>query len=296
VVQYVTNKQFDGTDFGVFKTRVRAKLGGLRMLYVIDSNVPLPPLLNGNKESKEQEEDRKKNDSNTVYYILIELLDDAHVRLVTSEVPEGDASGVWKMLLRTYEIVSTASKQQLKNDLYHIVMDGSENVITYKARVLHLVSLLRGMKENISDEEILFCFFQGLPSSFKIIKVSLENQKSLTLEEVCSRIREFQKREEQENSSSVDDAQYMMNSRSNKNVNKSSNDNNNVKSRIAYCRLCKNNNHPTFDCPNRKGSGYSCFRCGDKNHKLDDCKIQAGIMMAMKEVDSDDEECEHLIY
>ena len=217
-------QMFRGTNFPVFKARLRARLQAAGLLYVLDGGEAstvvtaaatvggsdgddvmgtLPVARSSKKERKAKDSSsagaigtagqdsqsssrggRVEQDRHRVYGMLILTLDDAHVAIVTSEVAEGDAAGAWRVLLRMYERDTTASKHQLRRELHRIKLGPVESIEAYRARVTHIVGRLRAMKEYVSEGEASYCLLEGLPKEYDVVRQSLEVQEALTTEQI----------------------------------------------------------------------------------------------------------------
>jgi len=200
------------TSFPIWKARVRAWLQAATpsLLYVLEENVVsevqevqmsssspssvVAPTSGSSviqkgkeKEGKQAEVDRLK-----VYSMLISSLEDAHVGMIVTEVVEGDALGIWKILLRKYERNTLASRNQLRRELHSLKLGVSESVDEYKARAMHIVGRLRSSKENVSDGEILYCMLEGLPVGYAMVRQAMEVQDVVDIEEACGHLREVE--------------------------------------------------------------------------------------------------------
>lgn len=292
---------FRGVNFPVYRARLRARLQAAGLLYVLDGGGEasaianaaaavgsgdggdaagtLPPTerkkkagaasVAGPVDSQSSRSDgRAEHDRQRVYGTLILTLDDAHVAIVTSEVAEGDAAGVWKVLLRMYERESVASKHHLRRELHRIQLGATESVEAYKARVTHIVGRLRAMKETVSEGEACYCLLEGLPKEYDIVRQSLEVQDSLTLEQVCAHLRDAQERLK------LRDREKKLVAAKASQLNAVEADNRAARARGSepVCGLCKKQGHWIGRCHLRKGKAHGeCYVCGEEGHSWRDC-------------------------
>lgn len=286
-------RPFDGKSFPVWKARIRAKLQAARVLHVLDELQDADPASGSSSSSGSssagsdnkkttarsiKKQDQQEADEQRAYAMLILALDDNHVAIVTSETEEGDVRAAWKVLLRMYERESTASKHQLRGELHRIKLNTGESIDAYKARVLHLVSRLRSMKESVSESEQIYCMLEGLPRGFDMLRQAMEVQEGLTFEQMCSHLRDAQEKfkirlkEEQPARELVRRL--------------------NAVTMESTCALCKTKGHWIGQCAQRKGTKPGeCFVCGSTAHGWRACPQRAEHLNAVRaDPDEEDEE------
>ena len=272
-------RPFDGRNFPVWKARMRAKLQASRLLHVLDEapQDATPPGSSsaGSATRKQQSQDA---DRQRVYAMLILALDDAHVAIVTSEAQEGDAGAAWRVLLRMYERETTASKHQLRSELHRLKLSAGEGIDAYKARVLHLVGRLRGMKEHVSEGEQIYCMLEGLPRGYDMLRQAMEVQEGLTFDQMCSHLRDAQERvkartKEEQPARELAHRLHAL-------------------SVEPTCALCKEKGHWIGSCTRRKGTKPGeCFVCGSTAHSWRACAQRTEQLHALgaEDDDADDE-------
>jgi hypothetical protein len=263
-------RPFDGRGFPVWKARIRAKLQAVRLLYVLDEPQDADTASSSSTgssaagDSKKafarglKKQDQQEADEQRAYAMLILALDDSHVAIVTSETEEGDVRAAWKVLLRMYERETTASKHQLRGELHRIKLNAGESIDAYKARVLHLVSRLRSMKESVSEGEQIYCMLEGLPRGYDTLRQAMEVQEGLTFEQMCSHLRDAQeklKMRAKEEQPARDLVRRL-----------------NAVTMESTCALCKTKGHWIGQCARRKGTKPGeCFVCGATAHGWRSC-------------------------
>ena len=246
-------RPFDGRNFPVWKARMRARLQAARLLHVLDeaSQEAAPPSSSASAATRKQH--NHDAERQRVYAMLILALDDAHVAIVTSEAQEGDAGAAWRALLRMYERETTASRHQLRGELHRLRLGAGESIDAYRARVLHLAGRLRAMKEGVSEGELAYCMLEGLPRSYDVLRQAMEVQEGLTLDQMCSHLRDAQekvKARAKEEQPARELAHRL-----------------NALSVEPTCALCKEKGHWIGGCSRRKGTRPGeCFVCGSTAH------------------------------
>jgi len=292
---------FRGANFPVYRARLRARLQAAGLLYVLDGGGEalaianaaaavgsgdggdaagtLPPTERKKRAgaasaagpvdlASSRNDVRAEQDRQRVYGTLILTLDDAHVAIVTSEVAEGDAAGVWRVLLRMYERNSAASKHHLRRELHRIQLGATESIEAYKARATHIVGRLRGMKETVSEGEACYCLLEGLPKEYDVVRQSLEVQDSLGLEQVCDHLRDAQERlklRDREKKLAAGKTAQLNATGTEDRASRGSN-------REPLCELCKKPGHWIGRCYKRKGTAPGeCYVCGQEDHSWRDC-------------------------
>jgi hypothetical protein len=285
-------RPFDGRSFPVWKARIRAKLQATRLLYVLDEPQEADPAPNGsggssaggeNKKAAARsvkKQDQQEADEQRAYAMLILALDDNHVAIVTSETEEGDVRAAWKVLLRMYERETTASKHQLRGELHRIKLNAGESIDAYKARVLHLASRLRAMKEGVSEGEQIYCMLEGLPRSYDTLRQAMEVQEGLTFEQMCSHLRDAQEKlrvRAKEEQPARDLVRRL-----------------NAVTMESTCALCKTKGHWIGQCASRKGTKPGeCFVCGATGHGWRACPQKAEQLNAVGSDDESEDQEDH---
>jgi len=130
------------------------------------------------------------------YGILLNLLEDQLIDLIANVEP-GNAHGVWKVLLETYEAKSTATLCHTL-DLFMNITFKSESFDMYKARFLNLVQRLKEMGETVSPAIQRYVLLKGLPVSYDSLVQSLKVNDKLTLEQVCIHIKDYYESEKRQ--------------------------------------------------------------------------------------------------
>jgi hypothetical protein len=125
------------------------------------------------------------------YAILLNLLDDSLIELISS-VSVGDAAGVWKILLSTYETKSTAQLCQKLDELLNLKFAGTgESFDVYKARFTNLCIEVKEMDEDLSSKIKRYIFLRGLPESYASLVQSLKINDGLSFDQMCVHIKDY---------------------------------------------------------------------------------------------------------
>jgi hypothetical protein len=215
--------KFNGKNFTIYKTKIRALLRQYDLIHVIDrskDDAPqtMPTMTTAatsssasNVKAKKTEamtdEDRKK--AYRAYGILIASLDDARTQMVM-HIEEGDAAGVWRTLCAQYERTSTASKAHTRSMLHKTRMELNEEIDLYKSRIIELKMRLASMGELVSDGELIYVILEGLPDSYAALKQSLEVQDDYPFEKICGHA--FKLKTEQRHKAGVKHPHFVINS------------------------------------------------------------------------------------
>jgi hypothetical protein len=122
---------------------------------------------------------------------LLQLFEDE------SEYPFDDPCKLWSSLLSHFQIASLSNKNHLRTQLYQARMKSSESVDSYVARIQQLSRSLKSIdaKWNPDDVEVCFFLLNGLPESFKTIKLLIEHDGELKFNQVVNKLRQFQESE-----------------------------------------------------------------------------------------------------
>ena len=84
------------------------------------------------------------------YGMLLQALQDEQLRLVRT-VARGNAHGVWRILLATYERKSMVSRVRLLEQLFTLALRDKESIATYVSRLMEIERRLKAQDEQVSE-------------------------------------------------------------------------------------------------------------------------------------------------
>jgi len=125
------------------------------------------------------------------YSMLLNLLEDQLIDLVVNVEP-GDAHRVWKILLDTFEVKSTASLCHSLDLLMSIRFDlEKETFDVFKGRFTKLILELKERGEVISPAIQRYVLLRAMPTRYESLVQSLKINDTLTIEEVYTHIKDY---------------------------------------------------------------------------------------------------------
>jgi hypothetical protein len=128
--------------------------------------------------------------SEKAYSLLLNLLEDEIIDLV-APAEAGDAFHLWKILLDTYEIKSTANLCTKLNLLMNIKFNqDKESFDSFRSRFNKLLMELKEMDEIISQAMQRYVLLRSLSSSFDGLVMLFKVNDELTIEELCTHIKD----------------------------------------------------------------------------------------------------------
>src|SRR6218665_2710615 len=84
------------------------------------------------------------------------------------------AKDMWKQLQKAHERSNLSSKMNLKKKLYKMRLQDDQNLQEYISAVLRLVEQLRGVGEEVSDQQVATLLLCGLPDEYETLITALE--------------------------------------------------------------------------------------------------------------------------
>ena len=292
-------KRFGGKGaFGAWKLRALAYLQtqGLKETvttegYVFGKKPALSLSLSGSSGSTDEEKKKaeqllsaasmKKGEK--AYSLLLSLLEDNVIDLV-SHIEPGDAFGVWKILIDTYEGKSTAKMCHLLDLLMNLrFKPKKEEFDSYRARMTTILMKLKEMNETVSPALQRYVLLKGLPKEFDSLVQTLKVNDAMSFEETCTHIKDTceSKKLKTKSSTSGNDSES-----SSDDSDSSSDDGGHIntlakqktkrkpggptKTGARPCFTCGKSGHVTVDCPIRKS--FFCNKCKKKGHLYKECK------------------------
>ena len=191
---------------------------------------------------------------------------------------------LWQGIIKHFESQTIVNQFHLRQQLNEIKLKVKENekIDSYISRLLQLTRELKAADSSFkaTDRELLFYILNGLPKSFKQIKLILENDSATNVNTAVLKLKQFQEQEiinlnkestkinsnSGKKSEEEDGVTYLnqQNNRNNFRNNFSSNSNNRFD--INKNRKNTNNNNST----NRPGF-RKCFTCDSSNHVAWNC-------------------------
>lgn len=303
----VQKLQLDPKEFLVWKMKMMAYLESQNLFDVVESpisqNTPKTTILTKtaaaalkekakkNSESKDSDEKSLEMKSKKAYSILLLSLQTEQIKLVL-HVPRGNANGVWEVLLQRYERKTTANKAHIREKLHSMKMETNELFDTYVARLTQLILQLADMGEEISNGELMFILFNGLPMSYSSLVQTLKVSDKMEFEEACGHIRDYQEAQAYKESKMIANFKTMdinnkiNNQKETANINGSqpisqSEPDQAFAATQSYssnhrgdrkCFTCNRSGHISFNCEQNKDK-KKCEVCRKIGHNEDECGI-----------------------
>ena len=286
-------------SFHAWKPFIRAYLSGKNLLDTIN-----PDVLNEDevKESESKltgkEVRKQKNEAHAILFksmnpSLFQLFEDESV------YPLGDPLTLWKGILTHFQMDTLTNKNYLRTQLYQSKMKPHETVDVYVSRIQQLSRSLKSIdtKWQPDDAELNYFILNGLPDSYKPIKLIIENEKNLSKSELIKKLRQYQESEllssnkpssvnkNMKRSSFDEDGVSYYHQQSNRTpyMNKSYSSSNQSRNNrppsqgnrtngLRQCYTCNETSHMAFECP-RNANIVKCSNCRYiGGHRTEECR------------------------
>ena len=253
---------FDGKDFGLWKMRMEGLFMAHDILDVVEKGV-------GEALQDDHREELQRK-SQLAYGILIQALKDEQLRLVQGVV-RGDAHGIWKILLETYERKSMATRVQLLEQLFgtQLIQKGNEreSMASYVARLTELERRLRAQGEQVSESIMVYLLLKGLPNSYTSIVQLMKMKETLGFNEAVESLKNEEERQNVKKVSGVGGAELSLLQAANA-----------VMSTLPTrqlekgCFSCGAHDHIKYNCPMNQNKKH-CEKCHRVGHTAKECKM-----------------------
>jgi hypothetical protein len=162
---------FDGTNYFIWKKKASAyiKANGWSSVMV-------------EKEIKEKEKWSKqdKEVADKALCFLLNSLNDNILGLFTNVVNEDDAGALWHAIQKHYERDTSASKHTTRSLLFNVKHSLEDNINNYISKIVNYSEQLKGMGEQLSDGDLLYALYNGLPSEYNAMVSMLRIVPALT--------------------------------------------------------------------------------------------------------------------
>lgn len=238
---------FDGTKekWFLWRQRVKAAMVGRGWWKYIEP----PTVVTSASSTKELPSDSIDQSALALAALTLSLPDDLMSAYASEEVT--DPSILWKKLCDHFESTSMMNKTHLRSKLSNHHMTPSMTYLAYYTELMTIVRSLKGMKEMVSDSEVLHHLLNGLAPAFQMVKLLLQTNDRTTPETAHQMLTQHAERmslEQAQSTSSMTDTNELF-----------------YVSRGGFGR--PNFNRGQGGARNNSG----CFTCGSHDHRAFDC-------------------------
>ena len=235
------------------------------------------------EEASTREEIEKWNyDELTARNILLNIVDSDRLQMLTSceIVPE-----MWKTLEEKYEQNSMSNKMMLDEELQALRQEG-KSLEKYMKELTHIFDKMRGINQEVKDEQKVLAFLRGLNKDYAILVEILKHTPGITYETAKTSAIMHQLTHKLE-STNLEEAEafpagsYRGRGRGFRGRGRShrgrSPGNRSMEGRgrggvtQPTCYTCNKSGHLSRNCPDLQREGRTCHLCGKKGHLSYNC-------------------------
>ena len=187
-----------------------------------------------------------EQDDHVKSYLMISLENNVLTRVIQNT--NGSTHELWESLLDIYENKNEFNIIRMKESMNSIKLNNQESIHDYVAKIYIKVQELRNVGEKVSDYDIIYAVFKGLPNKYQSTINALKTIGNLSVNKVINDLNEFQESANVENEFESINAAISN----------------------QMCQICNRTGHSTKNCwrdPNKN----LCFKCGSADHQKEDC-------------------------
>lgn len=181
------------------------------------------------------------------------------------------AKDMWKELQKVHERSNLSSKMYLRKKLYKTKLQSNQTMQEYISSTLRLVEQLRGVDEEVTDQQMATLLLCGLPNEYDTLTTALEarEEDDLTLEYVKNKLVDtYKRKKENETDSAEFKTESALYSTSGKpNYMKSNHGSQHKERDTRSCFICKKLGHLKKDCRVWKARTEQENRQSNSRHK-----------------------------
>ena len=235
------------------------------------------------ENSTREELNRWNYDELTARNILINIVDSDRLQMLTSceEIPE-----MWKILEEKYEQNSMSNKMMLDEELQALRQEG-KSLDAYMKELTHILDKMRGINQEVKDEQKVLAFLRGLNKDYSILVEILKHTPGITFETAKTSAIMHQLTHKLE-TATLEDAEafsaggyqgrgrgrsYRGRGRGNpgRSPGRSTEGRGRGRSTNLMCYTCNKPGHMSKNCPDLQREGRTCHVCGKRGHLSYDC-------------------------
>ena len=168
-----------GTNYIHWKFRMEYNLRSRKLWNIVSGERPRPLGSPDDKEWDTLDEEARQ-------VIVMTVNDEQNAYLFE----ETTARGMWERLKEAYQETSVANTLRLKSKFNSYKMDPLHSMATHVNKVKELAQELKAVGVAVEKEDIILVLLDSLPEQYKMVKSSLKSQRDLSVELVCSRLKE----------------------------------------------------------------------------------------------------------
>jgi hypothetical protein len=282
----ISSIPFDGNNYALWKLKALAYIASQQWMdvithpkqFLIDSETKSDALNQGNTDDAEKVKlktllsvkiKKIEDDNNKAFSFIVTSLKDRVLGIFRRASASMSAYDIWQAMNKHYEKDTVTNKHVIRQKLYNIKYNGSDDINLHIDNIVHYNTLLENMKDGVSDSDLLYILFNSLPSEYDNLVEALKLNQGIkfdtAIEHVIDKYDSIKLNKDRSNGDQANLTQHRFGKNKNKIHFKGRGPSGNSD---IVCSVCNKPGHESKSCYRTK----ICNKCKTKGHIAKYCR------------------------